>query len=299
MRKISALLLFWLHRFTCQLAITDINYAELEGAAAGSSHHHHHHHHQADMSCVPTRRRNLGVGLAVNFHSSKKSPLKRVNELRHQMVQDEGHALFEIQEEHMSDTESVGSFQGIRRRSSGGSGVERALSSGSVCLDHVAESSEASGTVADREPQEFSHMHYDTFENCLHMADQSDSLLSFYYTEENNPNVVKVTEIFPINEDEHNQHPPPPEPEPKMDPASDLAWDNFLEMKWESPEDAGVSGERRAKPGLRRCMSDLSSVGMKEVGWSETEPGLGCIREEVSSSFSSEEGCGVITSAPS
>ena len=41
---------------------------------------------------------------------------------------------------------------------------------------------------------------YDAFENCLSIAQQMDSILSYYYTEESDPETVRVAEIFPIVE---------------------------------------------------------------------------------------------------
>lgn len=38
---------------------------------------------------------------------------------------------------------------------------------------------------------------YDTFDNCLNISNQMDSILSYYYLEENDPTTVKVVEIFP------------------------------------------------------------------------------------------------------
>ena len=55
---------------------------------------------------------------------------------------------------------------------------------------------------------------FDTFENCLHIADQMDSILSYYYAEEDNPNVIRVAEIYPLNDAAG--------PEPKQ-PVLDLA----------------------------------------------------------------------------
>ena len=44
---------------------------------------------------------------------------------------------------------------------------------------------------------------YDTFEHCLQKANEMESVLAFYYQDENNPNVLKVTEIFSLD-DGHN-----------------------------------------------------------------------------------------------
>ena len=41
---------------------------------------------------------------------------------------------------------------------------------------------------------------YDQFDNCLQVTDVMDSVLAFYYTEESDPGVVKVTEIFAVDE---------------------------------------------------------------------------------------------------
>ena len=38
---------------------------------------------------------------------------------------------------------------------------------------------------------------FDTFEDCLHVSNQMDSILSYYYSEEGT-NTVKIMEIFPL-----------------------------------------------------------------------------------------------------
>lgn len=43
---------------------------------------------------------------------------------------------------------------------------------------------------------ELSNELYDTFDNCLNISKQMDSVLAYYYLEENDPMKVKVVEIF-------------------------------------------------------------------------------------------------------
>ncbi len=93
---------------------------------------------------------------------------------------------------------------------------------------------------------------FDSFEECLHAANERDSLLAFYYKDENNPNVVKVTEIFGVEEPRtqgptrcptpDNMCDPGPLPEPPSGhmpvpedsfgtvPADDsMVWDHYME----------------------------------------------------------------------
>lgn len=41
---------------------------------------------------------------------------------------------------------------------------------------------------------------YDTFDNCLNISNQMDSVLSYYYLEEDDPTKVKVVEIFSVQQ---------------------------------------------------------------------------------------------------
>ena len=81
---------------------------------------------------------------------------------------------------------------------------------------------------------------YDTFENCLQKANEMESVIAFYYQDENNPNVLKVTEIFSID-DGHNgnrsrhasmsgsmQDLRSSKQELNRQGSSELEWDNFI-----------------------------------------------------------------------
>ena len=136
-------------------------------------------------------------------------------------------------------------------------------------------------TKPDWVPQDSSHMHYDSFENCLHIANQMDSILTFYYMEENNPENIKVTEIFPIGD--RMQSPIHQERLPSHE-AAEKAFDDFLVQH---PEPQPFEPTRK-RPGLRRCMSEVMSEEYIRQNQDVVAPpkprcGLPAISEEISS----------------
>ncbi len=92
---------------------------------------------------------------------------------------------------------------------------------------------------------------YDTFDNCLHIANQMDSILSFYYTEEDKQHTIKVNEIFPVSD--------PRGPKPQFD-VSDLAWDTYTQMHREDSTPS-LSKLRRATTELDFSCSPSTSLG--------------------------------------
>ena len=47
---------------------------------------------------------------------------------------------------------------------------------------------------------------YDTFDDCLRIADEMDAIWSYYYTDENNPNIVKVMEVYGVPDSEDGEN---------------------------------------------------------------------------------------------
>lgn len=162
-------------RLTCQLAITELDYQKSSSARpAPPLLRHATPQPPAHHSC----RRNLNFGFSVDFKSHPQDgPQQCISDVRHQLVDNSSHAamlphitdILPPVEEEVDDDDSAHQVHQVCR--------QRAASFGG---------SDQAG--------------YDTFENCLHITNQMDSILTFHYLDEEQPNVIKVKEIFPLDE---------------------------------------------------------------------------------------------------
>ena len=152
--------------------------------------------------------KSLNFGFSVDFQTSQfQSPVSCVNEMRHHLLTDNEHV------ELTKLTPSAGTadlaVEALAKELKEVSPLQsRPVSSASQKPSGA--SSRPASQPPSRPPshrQSFTpDPSYDTFENCLHIADQMDALLSFHYMEENNPSVVRVTEIFALT-DPHSPKP--------------------------------------------------------------------------------------------
>lgn len=90
---------------------------------------------------------------------------------------------------------SIGPYAGDRRISMGPFSGDRRVSMAPFTGDRKSEEG-----LVNEENEESCDTNYDQFEHVLEVADKMDSILAFYYTEEENPGVVKVTEIYALEE---------------------------------------------------------------------------------------------------
>ena len=211
-----------------------------------------HYHHTVQS----TRQRNLNLGFSVDFKSGKKgtrNPIKRLDELRHHLV---GEAPPGGIQRYLAEYGAPDTGSEVNEFSAGEAVLDSApsdpkLSTSCEHLNSIAQikSLKPSKTVNPSSDMATPDQEtFDTFEQCLHAANERDSLLSFYYKDENNPNVVKVTEIFGVEEPQtrcatpENMCDPGPIPEPPVgrvpmsedsfgtSPADDsMVWDHYME----------------------------------------------------------------------
>ena len=162
------------HRFTCQLAITDTPMVDVKPPPAAVSKPIAHRHSLSAEHAPEHANSQLNVGFSIDFQSHYKNPLRSVAEVRHRIL------------DHDVDL-------------------------GDIPLDIKPMPNPAVESVKqDSTESPFGSMYdissFDTFEDCLHVSNQMDSILSYYYSEEGNPNTVKIMEIFPLKK-EQSAHP--------------------------------------------------------------------------------------------
>ena len=167
----------------------------------------------------------------MDFQSRHKQPLRTVDELRHQIM-DEGH---------------VSSSRASSRRSSV-SEIE--------ISEEFLESVEINDEIVEGKTDDLEDADYDTISNCLHIANQMESVLSFYYSEEDNPNIVKVTEIFAMDE----AHGMAPE-------ACDMSWDNYIENQEQDETQAALLNE--PFEGELGATAAVPSTSMENASWDD------------------------------
>ena len=69
---------------------------------------------------------------------------------------------------------------------------------------------------------------FDTFEQCLHISNQMESVMAYYYKDEDNPRCYNFQEIYDIDEVDMDI----PSPTKNLDDLDqDLSWDDYLEVK--------------------------------------------------------------------
>ncbi len=183
---------------------------------------------------IPARKRNMNLGFSVDFQTHHKSPLSRVDELRHYILEERGMR---------SRSHSIS--EAIHTEVSAIEGDE------DLAEDITSLVEPHDGNMSDNKGDSSScHVAADTFDNCLHIANQMESVLEFFYKSEDDPNVVKVTEIFALDD------PRGPKPDITL---NDLQWDNYCEMKEENDggDDLLSMIDNMSLP--RSNMSDMSS----------------------------------------
>ena len=149
--------------------------------------------HQTPMvrrrETISACQRNLNVGISVDFQSHYNNPIDCVDELRQKLI--EGAAVSHIEE--------------FRKETFGSDSDSIVTDMDSTTSQYGSEPKLS--LPRSRRPSHCSQVGdtaYDTFENCLQKANEMESVLAFYYQDDNNPNLMKVTEIFSI--DEGHQH---------------------------------------------------------------------------------------------
>lgn len=133
-----------------------------------------------------------------------QKPIRCVDELRHHILEDQDHARLQLEP---SDSASESSSESETEIPINVDYLPQPYAHTSH--EHFPHSRPSSTNYVVGNPA------YDTFESCLHIANQMESVLAFYYTDEKNPNVVKVTEIFAIDDPRGPKVP------------CDLSWDGF------------------------------------------------------------------------
>ena len=197
--------------------------------------------HQTPMvrRSISARQRNLNVGISVDFQSHYNNPIDCVDELRQKLI----------------EGATVNHMEGFRRETFGSdsdsiatdldSATSQYGSEPKLCLLPRSRRASYCSQVGDTA--------YDTFEHCLQKANEMESVIAFYYQDDDNPNLMKVTEIFSIDEGHHHGRSRssskheltgsrqdlsgsvPDLRSSKHDlsraPSSDLEWDSFVESR--------------------------------------------------------------------
>ncbi|XP_033731125.1 patanin-like phospholipase domain-containing protein, partial [Pecten maximus] len=145
-------------RFTCQLAITEVNYpsgGDIERALASNDH----------FLPVPEEPivRNLNIGFAVDFETDRPNSIQSLRSLEGRM-------------EHMD-------MNGIELLSQGRG-------------QNVSISTDLEQLQASNVPCQ---LIFDTFEQCLHISNEMESAIAYYYKDENNSQTYNFQEIYNID----------------------------------------------------------------------------------------------------
>ncbi|XP_060068217.1 patatin-like phospholipase domain-containing protein 2 [Ylistrum balloti] len=180
-------------RFTCQLAITEVNYpsgGDIERALASND----------PFLPVPEEPiiRNLNIGFAVDFETDRPNSIHSIQDLEGRM-------------EHMD-------LNGIELQSQGNG-------------QNVSISTDLQQLQSSQVPCQ---LIFDTFEQCLHISNEMESTIAYYYRDENNSNTYNFQEIYNIDnvdlnipstidtiQTSHNTS--------KMADTNNDSWDNFVE----------------------------------------------------------------------
>ncbi|XP_067655192.1 1-acylglycerol-3-phosphate O-acyltransferase Pnpla3-like [Haliotis asinina] len=227
--KIIAIKMFHHHprysaRFTCQLAITEVKDPKETPRRSHLLTRRRPSFTPANRSTVSSRRkkypeatannsaivRNFNIGFAVDFNTSKPSTVQSLEHLH-------GH----MDKLHMDD---------VQIQQSSPTGDLLYLPRGS---DHCSASNAPCQEI------------FDTFEQCLHITNQMESALSYYYEDPTNKGCYKFEEIFSLKNVDVDLHESrsvrtgvcesSTEVEESLTNTStsepDLSWDSYLEMK--------------------------------------------------------------------
>ncbi len=217
-------------RFSCQLAITDLDYNHETTfssvhSVAGSP------PHTTPLATplmqrrdtVSTRQRNLNVDISLGFQSRYTDPIECVDDLRQRLAA-EGAELAS----HRSNSESTIATDLDSTTSQCGS-------------DHRYWAPRPRSRTTSVSSQ-LNDVTYDTFEHCLQKANEMESLLAFYYQDEKNPNVMNVTEIFSVDEEasggstaHYSKHDLYTDQHPHEHTSTDLDWDGYIAPRLDNP----------------------------------------------------------------
>jgi hypothetical protein len=179
--NISIPYFLFLHRFTCQLAITEINYGNppvIRKSLKMSP-------YQPEPKNPSVR--NLNIGFAVDFDTDSEDPVHSPPNLR----------------KHLNQVD----INSLEMRSEGlGKNV------------HL-------NTTGDN----MSDQLFDTFEQCLHISNEMESVIAYYYKDEHNRQCYNMQEIFSIDNVDIRL-PSPTELSPNEN-LSGSDWHSYLESK--------------------------------------------------------------------
>lgn len=170
-------------RFSCQLAITE--YGNISRQSSRIWHGFAGKKSVKLLDKAPVRR-NVNLDFAVDFRPKAGAAPLKLNKIRQQLTSSRGHhhhiRLHDVAEE----LEVAPSSASPVLASSGHVQKTYGVSSSSQNAYNL------NAVVGDSA--------YDTFDNYLHVVNQMDSILSFYYMEGNR---VRVTEIFALDSEKH------------------------------------------------------------------------------------------------
>ena len=128
----------------------------------------------------PEKSWSISVGRAVNLLAEIQSPIQCVNHLRQHLLQESAHSLHPVEQFDLPHPVRPSPKQKSDSPPPKVSPLQ----------------------LNNQEPEFICQTMSDSFENCLDIANQMESIIAFYYTDEKNPNLVKVTEIFSLAERE-------------------------------------------------------------------------------------------------
>ena len=188
-----------INRFRCQLAIQEVNYNQIDTDIYPT---HHGHHTQS----VHSSRKNLNFEFAVDFDSelTKKSIATNTDD-------DVAIDMNELPIKWRQRSDSAhGRLQRNRENSHGQlklSNSHRRLQLGEQDSGHAPDSAQGhvrscelrlKEAVAQELKENFEW--FDTFEHCLHVSNQMESMLAYYYQEEGRKDCFKFEEIYALRE---------------------------------------------------------------------------------------------------
>ena len=154
--------------------------------ATERTHHHHHGPAHPARHHLPSAKAHRAVG---GFNG----PVRCADDLRHELLDDQFHKHFKLKRPRVEESSNFG-MDSENEEEDEGEFVSDRADEGSM------ENKSLSRESHHRSMPDVSYDTYDQFENVLEAAENTDSILAFYYTEENNPGVVQVTEIFALDD---------------------------------------------------------------------------------------------------
>ena len=179
-----------INRFRCQLAIQEVNYNQIDTDIYPTHHHglsQHIHTQSVHSSC-----KNLNFEFAVDFDSERRKKSIATNT--------ESETVIEMEELPLAMRHRSDSAHGRLQRSD----IDRAhgrlqcskndSSHGKVrsCEFHLREA------VAQELKENLEC--FDTFEHCLHVSNQMESIMAYYYQEEGHKDCFKFEEIYALRD---------------------------------------------------------------------------------------------------